>query len=129
MPQLVLWPPRWNRDTLTGRAASILYLVAVVVPVTVISVVIVLLLKPYEYFQRRRGPRMTAWQVANVLDRTAAGQISDDEWDEFSCVPIGDKRIDAIASQAVRLVESNDRPDTFRAELQQLARQLRNEEV
>jgi hypothetical protein len=111
---------------------AIAYLLVVVVPVTLIaSLMILIVVKPYEYvFQRNRGPRMTPWQVANVIERAASDRVDNDEWDDFSCVPMRDSRLDAAVKRAVEIVEV-ERPagrlsaDQASQELRQLANQLR----
>lgn len=132
MPPLVLWPPPWKRGSVGGDVAAVLYLVAVVFPITLFAgVFILLVVKPYELlFNRQRGPRMTPWQVANVIDRAAAGRVDDDEWDDFTCVPMRDERLTAVVVRAMQIVEK-DRPsgrlsaDEARELLHALARELR----
>jgi hypothetical protein len=136
MPQLILWPPPWKRSFPGAGLLTLAYIILVVVPLTVVvTLAIFLIVKPYEFFfARHSGPRMNAWQVANVIERAASARVDDDEWDDFSCVPMRDARLDAAVSRAVQIVEV-ERPagrltqEDAERELKMLARELRGWDV
>jgi hypothetical protein len=111
MPQLILWPPPWKQTFPGAYFLTVAYLLLIVVPITaLVSVLIVLFVKPYEYFfSRNDAPRMTAKQVAAIIDQAASDEVDDDVWDDFACVPMNDVRLDAAVKRAVEIVEI-DRP-------------------
>ena len=136
MPQLILWPPPWKRSFPGAGLLTLAYIVLIVVPLTVVvTLAVVLIVKPYEFFfDRQSGPRMTAWQVANVIERAATSRVDDDEWDNFTCVPMRDARLDAAVSRAVQIVEierpaGRISPEDATQELKTLARELRGWDV
>jgi hypothetical protein len=53
------------------------------------------------WFAKRRGPRMTKEEVADVIERFINDESIDDEWDEFECVPINDPYLDGISEYIV----------------------------
>jgi hypothetical protein len=136
MPQIVLWPPPWKRSFVGSGLLTVAYVLLVVVPATLIATLVVLLVvKPYEYFANRNaGPRMTPWQVANIIERAATSKVDDDEWDDFTCVPMRDARLDAAVTRAAQIID-HDRPagrisqDDAQQELRQMARELRGWDV
>jgi hypothetical protein len=67
--------------------------------------------------QRSRG------EVADLIDRYLDGDVSDDEWDDFTSVPIADPRLDRIRSE---WIESSRDPDREREFLAALRKELRS---
>jgi hypothetical protein len=136
MPQIVLWPPPWKRPFPGSGLLTAAYVLLIVIPATIVaSLVVFLVAKPYELFAHRNArPRMTPWQVANIIERAATGSVDDDEWDDFSCVPMRDPRLDAAVTRTVQIIE-HDRPagrvsqDDAQRELRQMARELRGWDV
>ena len=115
---------------------TVAYVLLIVIPATIVtSLVVLLVAKPYEFFANfNSGPRMTPWQVANIIERAATGSVDVDEWDDFSCVPMRDARLDAAVTRAVQIVErgraaAHITQDDAQRELRQIARELRGWDV
>ena len=60
-------------------------------------------------------------EVVNLIDRYLDGAVSDDEWDDFICVPIADPRLDRIRSE---WLEASGDPHQERAFLTALREEL-----
>ncbi|MBI3303623.1 MAG: hypothetical protein HYZ72_16285 [Deltaproteobacteria bacterium] len=71
--------------------------------VAVVSLIILLTVPLQRWLAKRRGPRMTASQVAATIQNFLDGTSGSWDWDDFISVPIGDPELDAIRTRCARL--------------------------
>lgn len=85
-----------------STAATISILVAGVV---ILCAILFILIKPLNWWERRKGPRLGPAELAEQLKKFLETQDSehDLEWDEFECVPIRDPDLDRIREHCVEL--------------------------
>lgn len=102
---MVLWPPPWRRPSVGGRLAAAVYVLAIAPVVVAASSLAFLSIPIQRCFAKRRGPLMTASEVALVIDRFVSGQSGGWEWDDFISIRIGDTRLNAIRSRCAQLPE------------------------